>query len=230
MLMENSASKNSRIPQIIQAAERGRARISQSIIEKYWCPSWWTSYQCSGFPGQRCDLEPLYERLLMGLPEQLTLITQKQQTMTQIRHDSCYSQRIMKRLFEKLPKRQYLPERWRMDIFNITNESVMDGNGSTILCREHSEPRNSQSSCLQAVLTDHVKIGPVTGTLVIEVQVPGQKKSWVRISRGIEQYAQQFIPTDTDHQRFCIPVVTTVVKLHPSQSIFRLDSVNENWK
>ena len=41
------------------------------------------------------------------------------------------------------------------------------------------------------------------GTLVIAVQVPSQQtgnsKSWVRISRGIEQYEGQFIPTQTDH-------------------------------
>ena len=81
-----------------------------------------------------------------------------------------------------------------------------------LLCREYSEPRKSQNSRLQAVLTDHVKIGPVTGievlksagTLVIEVQVPsqqpGNKKAWVRKSRGIDQYARQLILTETDHQ------------------------------
>ena len=71
---------------------------------------------------------------------------------------------------------------------------------------------NSLRSRLQAVLTDHVKIGPVTGievfksagTLVIEVQVPsqqpGESKSCVRISPGIEARAEQFILTVTDHQ------------------------------
>ena len=33
---------------------------------------------------------------------------------------------------------------------NITNESVVDGNSSTIICREYSEPRNSPSSRLRA--------------------------------------------------------------------------------
>ena len=87
----------------------------------------------------------------------------------------------------------------------------VEGNSSTLPCREYSEPRNSQGSRLQAVLTDHVKMGPVTrievfkfaGTLVIEVQVPSQKsgnnKSWVRIARGNEQYARPFVPTETDH-------------------------------
>ena len=61
-------------------------------------------------------------------------------------------------------------------------------------------------------LTDQVKIWPVTGTevfksvgnLVIEIQVPSQQpgnsKSWVRISQGIEQHARQIISTETDHQ------------------------------
>ena len=94
----------------------------------------------------------------------------------------------------------------------ITNESVMDGNSSTPLYIESSESRNPQCSRLQGVLTSHVKIGSVTGfeyfnyagTLVIEVQVPSQQprnsKSWVRKLRGIEQYARQNIPTETDHQ------------------------------
>ena len=47
--------------------------------------------------------------------------------------------------------------------FYITNESVMDGNSSIPSCTEHSEPRNSQILRLQAILDDHVKIGPVTG-------------------------------------------------------------------
>ena len=57
-----------------------------------------------------------------------------------------------------------------------------------------------------AILHDHVEIGPVTeievfesaGALVLEVQGPSQQqghvKSWVRISRGIEQYARQSVP------------------------------------
>ena len=62
--------------------------------------------------------------------------------------------------------------------FHNTLVSFMEGNGSTPVCREYSEPRNSQCSRIQAILIDHVKIGPVTGievfrsagTLVIEVQ------------------------------------------------------------
>ena len=45
--------------------------------------------------------------------------------------------------------------------------------------------------------------------------------------KSCKTHWQQFIPTDTAHQRFCIRVVTTVVKLHPSQSLYRLDSVIE---
>ena len=56
------------------------------------------------------------------------------------------------------------------------------------------------------ILDDQVKIGPVTetevfesaGALLIEVQVPsrqtGNVKCCARISRGIEQYAQQLLP------------------------------------
>ena len=55
----------------------------------------------------------------------------------------------------------------------------MDGNSFTLLCREHSEPINSQSWRLQAVRTGHAKLRPLTGievfetarTLVIEAHV-----------------------------------------------------------
>ena len=92
-----------------------------------------------------------------------------------------------------------------------TNESVVDGNSSTPLCRECSEPKNSLVVRVQAV-DDHGKIRPVNGievfksagTLVIEVQVPSQQpgssESWVRISRRTEQYARQCVPAETDHQ------------------------------
>ena len=42
------------------------------------------------------------------------------------------------------------------------------------------------------------------GTFLIEVQVPSQQpgnsKSWVRVSRGAEQYAGRIVLTETDHQ------------------------------
>ena len=87
----------------------------------------------------------------------------------------------------------------------------MDGNSSNHLCGEYAETRNAQSSRSQAVLTNHVKIGPVTlsevfksaGTLVTELQVPsqfGNLKSWVRISRGLDKHARHCLPTETDHQ------------------------------
>ena len=84
------------------------------------------------------------------------------------------------RMIRKLPKRHYLPERCGKWTIPITNESVIGGISSTLSCREYSEPWNSQYSRLQAVLTNHVKIGPVTGTEVFksvgtfvkEVQVP----------------------------------------------------------
>ena len=43
----------------------------------------------------------------------------------------------------------------------ITNESVMDG-------KQYSGPRDSRNSRRQAILNDHVKIGPVTGIDVFE--------------------------------------------------------------
>ena len=47
--------------------------------------------------------------------------------------------------------------------FFFTHESVMDGNSSTFLCREYSEPRNS-----------HVlKIGPVKESEVFECALQG---------------------------------------------------------
>ena len=69
----------------------------------------------------------------------------------------------------------------------------------------------SKFSRSQAILNDHVTIGPVAGTegfesagsWVFEVQVssqqPGYTKSWVRKSRGIEQYTRQIAPTEADH-------------------------------
>ena len=89
--------------------------------------------------------------------------------------------------------------------FYITNESVTDGNGSSPLCREDSEPRNSRYSRFFAFLHDHVEIGPVTeieafesAGAVLEEQGPslqqGHVKSWVRISRGMEQHTRQSIP------------------------------------
>ena len=94
----------------------------------------------------------------------------------------------------------------------ITNESVIDGNSSTLFCREYSEPRNVLKFEITSILNDHVKIGPVTeievfesaGTLVKEVQAPsrqpGNSKSWIRISQGIEKYARQFLHEITEHQ------------------------------
>ena len=116
-------------------------------------------------------------------PEQLSTSTQKEWNMSQARGDSML----------KL----------------IANRETLIHRASY---REYSEPRYSRSSRIQAVLTGHVQVGPVTAidvfksarTLVIEVHVPSQQpgnsKSWMRRSRGTEQYARQFIPTETDHQ------------------------------
>ena len=52
--------------------------------------------------------------------------------------------------------------------FFFTKESVVDGNSASLLCRECSEPRNSQSSRLPAVFNDQVKIEPMTGIEVLK--------------------------------------------------------------
>ena len=114
----------------------------------------------------------------------------------------------------------------------------------------NTRPGKSQHSRSQSVLKDHVKIGPVTGNevtesaaiLVVEVQVPsrqpGNSKSWVRISRGIDQYARLFIPAETDHQnikaassqqstKLRATASTAVNKLRQSQSLHQLVSVND---
>ena len=76
---------------------------------------------------------------------------------------------------------------------------------STLQCWEHPEPRNSRNSRSGAIIIDRVKVGPLTGIEVFEsagasveeVQVshqrPEQVKSWVRISRGVDQHARQLI-------------------------------------
>ena len=145
-------------------------------------------------------------------PEQLTLITQKQQTMPQARGDS------LLQLTENHETLIRKASEHAVFVTTVENNSKSPMNPSwteTVLllcCREYSEPRKSQNSRLQAVLTDHVKIGPATGievsksagTLVIEVQIPSQQleneKAWVRKSRGIDQYARQLILTESDHQ------------------------------
>ena len=116
-----------------------------------------------------------------------------------------------------LPDSQYSPERWRMDNsaspVNLSwTETVLRLYAENTQSREILKVRNYRHSKLQAVHTDHGKIGLVTGievfrsagTLVIEVQVPsqqpGNEKSWVRTSRVIGQCARQFTPTETDHR------------------------------
>ena len=145
-------------------------------------------------------------------PEQLTLITQKQQTLTQARGDSVQLTEKHETMIRKASDQAAFARTVENVQFHITNESAMDGNSSTPSCREGVEPKNSQRTRLQAVLTDDVKIGPATGievfksagTLVFGVQLPSQQpgyeKSWVRIWRGVEQYARQCIPTQTDRK------------------------------
>ena len=105
-----------------------------------------------------------------------------------------------------------MPVRWKMNNSRSPKNLLWRETGPHSLCREYTGPKNSQISRLQAILNHHGKIGPVTGievlqgagTWLIEVQVPpqqpGNSKSWVRKSWRIQQYAQTFIPTETDHQ------------------------------
>ena len=79
-------------------------------------------------------------------------------------------------------------------------------------------------------LGDHVKIRPWTGigvfesarTRLLEVQVPsrqpGNSKSRVRISRGIEQYTQQFFSIIDRPPNFCSRVITAVSELRATAS------------
>ena len=73
-------------------------------------------------------------------------------------------------------------------------------------------PRNSQHARLQAALSDHVKIGPVTGieeliyagTFVIEVEVPSQQlghsKSEFECHEEFFKTQVELIPTEIDHR------------------------------
>ena len=94
----------------------------------------------------------------------------------------------------------------------ITNESAVDGNSSALSSKEYSGPRNFSKFNIQEIINDHVKIGPVTDievfesaeTLVLEVQVPssqrGNSQSWARRSGGVEHYARQFVPPESEPQ------------------------------
>ena len=86
----------------------------------------------------------------------------------------------------------------------------LDRNSSTFFQRilrakEFSKLKITNRSCRSREdRASGIKIFAYTGTLVTEVPVPsrqpGNLKSWVCVSRGIEQCARQFVPTDTAHQ------------------------------
>ena len=65
-LMETSHQEIRRSCKVVQAAERGGARILQSVLDQNMCTMWSRSYQSSEVPAQRCDVEPVHERRLMG--------------------------------------------------------------------------------------------------------------------------------------------------------------------
>ena len=96
-----------------------------------------------------------------------------------------------------------------------------------------------------------IEVFKFAGTLVIEVQEPSQQpwnpKPWVRTSRGIDKYAQQFLPTETYHQHSEAASSQQSVscgwprvgvrgghspvryKLRQGQSLYQLVSVSEFW-
>ena len=92
----------------------------------------------------------------------------KHQPMTQAHDDSALPKENHETMIRKASEQAVFARAVENGQFYITNEFVMNGNSCTPLCREYSEPRNSQSSRLQAVLTNHVKIGPVARIEVIK--------------------------------------------------------------
>ena len=110
--------------------------------------------------------------------------TQKQQTVPHARGDSLLQyMENRETMVRKVSEQAAYAKTVENGPLYKPNDSVMERNSSTLLCRDHPEQRNSQSSRLQAVLTDHVKVGPeigievfkYAGTLVIEVRVPSQQ-------------------------------------------------------
>ena len=149
------------------------------------------------------------------LTELLTLITEEQRNMSQTwGHSLLQLTENRGTLIHKGSELAEFARTLEMGPFHITHEFGMNGNSSCPCCREYSKPGNSRCSRLQAILDDHVKIGPDTEidvfeyatASVLEVQVPSRQprnvKSWVRILRGIDQYVRQFIPGCTT-QRQC---------------------------
>ena len=90
---------------------------------------------------EQTDLEPV----------QLTLITQKQRNVPQGRGGSTiHLTENRETLVRRTSDRQHLPKRWKMNNSTLLTNLFLDGNSSSLLCREYSEPRNSQNSRLQA--------------------------------------------------------------------------------
>ena len=112
----------------------------------------------------------------------------------------------------ELPNKQNLPERWKLD-FSILPMNLSWTERVLLL---HAETTQGQLiveiQSLQAILNDHVKIGPVTRIEVFEylqnfgfrststATTPGNLNSWVCISRASEQYARLCIPKETEHK------------------------------
>ena len=136
--------------------------------------------------------------------EQLMIVTRRERNMSQARGDSMLKLTANREtLIHTTPEHAEAARTVENRQFNITNEFVV--------------ARNSRYPRSRAVRKDLVKIGSVTEIAVfesaeaspIEAQVPsrqpGNMKSWPRISRGIEQYARQFILEDTERQSCGVP-------------------------
>ena len=169
--------------------------------------------------------------------EQLTCIPQKQRNMPQARGDSL----LLTEKSRDAHSRGFRTSNICRNGGNWTHVCIFPyisfepvnllwmKNSSTPLCREYSRSKNSQDSRIIAIRNDHVKIGPTigigafksAGTLVIEVTntvTTNRKFEFLCMSRGIKQYARQFIPTETDHQNFWSRVITTVCELRVTAS------------
>ena len=145
-------------------------------------------------------------------PEQLTLITQKQQTMPQARGDS------LLQLTENLESL-------------IRRVSERDGKQFHFFYAENAKnQQNLTVRDLQPVLTDHVKIEPVTGIEVFKSRRPGHSKSCVRKSPGVElkphHHSSQFAAGDRERRKLADSCQSDF-KLRGSQSFCHLVSVNE---
>ena len=78
-------------------------------------------------------------------PEQLTLITQKQRNVQQSRGDSMQQLTANREtLIRRASEQASFARTLENGQFYITNQAVLEGNSSTLLCTEHTDPMNFQ--------------------------------------------------------------------------------------